>query len=346
FMHALEAAVQPLFTAPIEDVGPFEQVLAQLQKGWGRSALEAQRSSHGAIEVLRHAEQRNLLAEKVALEIQSHPDAARVPSVVMDFLCGPWAQVLAQARIVDGAGSATAEKFHALISALLWSTQPSLTRKNYAKLTRLLPMLLSTLREGLESIHYPVTRTSVFLEALMGLHQMAFRAAQRPQEEVPEPEPAARPSRRLLLVERGDPWVAPEEARATNFLELPDSELPSTQADPVDPGDATLLAAPLAEEELADPATDVVVSDLPLGSWIEMYVGGQWLRTQLTWASPHGTLFLFTSVFGSTQSITRRSCDKMAAAGNLRVVSGQPVVDGALNAVAQQAMRNSVDTSY
>jgi hypothetical protein len=44
--------------------------------------------------------------------------------------------------------------------------------------------------------------------------------------------------------------------------------------------------------------------------------------------------------------MTRRSRDKLVAAGNLRIISGLPVMDGALNAVAQQAMRNSVDTTY
>jgi hypothetical protein len=34
----------------------------------------------------------------------------------------------------------------------------------------------------------------------------------------------------------------------------------------------------------------------------------------------------------------------LVAAGHLRVISGQPVVDGALNVVAQMAMRNSVNT--
>ena len=36
-------------------------------------------------------------------------------------------------------------------------------------------------------------------------------------------------------------------------------------------------------------------SDMPLGAWVELLVDGQWVRTQLTWASPHKTLFLFTT---------------------------------------------------
>jgi len=82
---------------------------------------------------------------------------------------------------------------------------------------------------------------------------------------------------------------------------------------------------------------------LPVGAWVELLVNGVWVRTQLSWASPHGSLFLFTSAYGSTQSMTRRSRDKLLAAGSMRIVSDQTVVDGALDAVAQTAMLNSID---
>jgi hypothetical protein len=234
--------------------------------------------------------------------------------------------VVAQARI-DGLGSSlAADKYKALISALLWSTTPELTRKNTTKLTRLVPMLITTLREGLETIKYPFTKTSVFLETLMGLHQLAFKANLKPQPSVDVAEPAlpVAASIRASLLAEGDPWVAPEEALASNFMELPD------------------LPASVAPGSLLPDSFD----NLPLGSWVELLVNGQWIRTQLTWASPHGTLFLFTSVLGTTQSMTRRSRDKLEAAGNLRVISGAPVVEGALNAVAQMALQNSLKSGH
>jgi hypothetical protein len=315
----------------IEDAEPFEKVLHQLQGEWKQAERASARSREEAMQALQQAEQRNLLAEKIAREVASHPDAARVPAVVMDFLCGPWAQVVAQARIGGATAEGAADKYQALISALLWSTDPELTRKNIAKLTRLVPLLLGNLREGLETIRYPATRTSVFLEALMGLHQQAFRAAKSPPRPEPKPEPevAPVPSTRSNLVDEGNPWVAPQEAQASNFIELPDS-----------PAEAP--AAPPAAAAASAPA----LSNLPLGSWVEMRVQDQWVRTQLTWASPHGTLFLFTNAQGATQSMTRRSGDKLAAAGHLRVISDRPVVDGALNAVAQMALRNSVNTGF
>ena len=72
--------------------------------------------------------------------------------------------------------------------------------------------------------------------------------------------------------------------------------------------------------------------------------GSQWERTQLSWIGPHGTMFLFTSASGRTQSMTLRLVDRLIQQGAMHVLTQQTVVDGALDAVAQAAMRNSVDS--
>jgi hypothetical protein len=350
FLQGLSLALAPLQNATIESAEPFEQVLAKLQASWTRATHDSELARRAAVAALRHAEQRNLLAGKIAREIDAHPDTSQVPGVVMNFLCGPWSQVIAEAHLTGGADDVGAEKYKALVPDLLWSTHPALVRKNYAKLTRLVPPLLATLREGLETIHYPSSRTSEFLEALLGLHQLAFRTAQKPADAIPEPEPAPEPlppaSARVLPMEDGDPWVAPQEASVSNLMEFTDDA--PARDEPV----ASMLETAAADQVSGDGATEppvdraVDVQNLPLGSWLELLVNGAWERRQLTWASPHGTLFLFTSASGSPQSMTRRSLDKLVGIGNLRVVSGRTLVDGALNAVAQQAMRNSVDTVF
>ena len=38
-------------------------------------------------------------------EVLQRPDAVQVPSIVLDFLCGPWAQVVAHARMTDRSGA-------------------------------------------------------------------------------------------------------------------------------------------------------------------------------------------------------------------------------------------------
>ena len=74
-----------------------------------------------------------------------------------------------------------------------------------------------------------------------------------------------------------------------------------------------------------------------VGAWIELITNRRKVRTQLTWASPHHTLFLFTAPDGSTQTMTRRMRDKLAAEGTLRVISTQPVVGRAMEALSDTA---------
>jgi len=306
-------------------VDPFIDVLAELREGWARAARAREQQRALAVETLQHAEARNLLAEKIAREIAAHPDCASVPAVVTEFLCGPWAQVVAQARIKDGAGSPTSDRYQALISALLWSAHPQLARQNVAKLTRVVPRLISTLREGLESIHFPATRASAFMEALMALHQRAFQGPGAAA--APAPVEASTPAREAPALAT-EPWIDPAEAQNSNYVEIADAA-PALEATPAE-------SAPAVESAPAD-------GELLLGSWVEIMVDDKWVRSQLTWASPHGTLFLFTGSTGSIQSMTRRTRDKLLAAGRFRLLSERTVLDGAFDAVAQAALRNSVD---
>lgn len=62
-----------------------------------------------------------------------------------------------------------------------------------------------------------------------------------------------------------------------------------------------------------------------IGIWVEITSQrGKPVCTQLTWTSPHKTLFLFTGQDKSTQSMTRRVRDKLMAEGSLRVLPEAP----------------------
>lgn len=352
FEAALHRLLGPLMSLQIEDAQPFEQVLQQLIQAWDERKPPS-KLAH-AVEALQHAEKRNLLAEKIARDIEARPDAAQIPSGVLDFLCGPWAQVVAHARLTRHNEGEDPGHYGELALALIWSVQPELTSKNISKLTRLVSKMLAKLREGLDLIDYPSVKTSAFFDQLMKLHQQAFRPAsvRAAAPAVPaaaKPVPAKAEGLLASLLDDANPWVAPAEAKASGFMEL--MEEPPRAATAPAPLLPSVTVRPVASFAPTQPATldipnevaalaDVV---LPVGAWVELQVNGVWMRTQLSWASPHGTLFLFTNTYGQTKSMTRRLRDKMFALGSMRMVSAQPLVDDALDAVAQTAMRNSMD---
>lgn len=331
FLVSLQRFVSPLATAQIDSAEPFAQALKSLTSVWHQAAAQVDVTGHrnNAVAMLEFVEARNLLAGKKVSGMQSMAALAQVPQSLLDFLFGPWAQVMATAELKDTTHSDDPGHYKALVNTLLWSAQPELTRKNIDKLTKLVPRLLSGLREGLRLIDYPPIKTSVFFDELMQLHQQAFR---------PAPSlPAASGRAGLPATLLGDQahWVAPAEAKASGFMVFPDE--PAVQVDAVD------TASPAAKAPTSLLPDGAGLDALSVGTWVELQDKEAWTRTQLSWISPQRTMYLFTSVQGKTQSMTQRMLERLHGSGALRVLSVQSMVDGALDAVVQTAMRNSLD---
>jgi hypothetical protein len=299
-MRLVDQAVNHLAQQEVTSAAPFEAVLKALESAWDVQEKKLQAHREAEEKALLDAEQREMLAEKVASNIRALPDVGDVPANIMDFAAGPWADVVALAQISKPADSTEADPggYLALVPLLFWSVQPALVGDDKAKLVDAIPGMLTTLREGLATIGNPDERTSEFIERLVLLHQQVLET---PHDAEPgEPDP--------LETQSGEPSVLPET--------MVDVDLATVPGEP------------------APPATATIDDAFTVGSWVDLVTAGKVMRTQLTWTSPHKTLFLFTAADGSTQSMTRRMRDKLAAEGSLRVLSSQHVVDRAIDAMA------------
>ena len=323
FLKTVSDAVAVL-TGGAGDAASFARELLELEDGWSREEVVQRQKNEEAARALLHAEQRNLLAQRLADDFYERQRNKDIPELVVGFLRGPWAQVVAQSQLSCADGSADPGGYLALVDDLLWSVQLRLARRNRARLVQLVPNLLVTLRQGLQLIQYPEERIPVFFDALITLHEQVF--------EGPRLQPLAEPADPMLqgdseMMEQigpsdapdaGEFWVADDEVRESGYL---------------------------AED--ADPALDAVqrpwsAGDLNTGAWVELIVEGVWLRAQLTWASPHRTLFMFVSRTGLAHSMSRRTMDRLRMQGRVRFVSDGHVVDNALDAVARTALLNDL----
>ena len=315
----------------------FPTLLDQLRQSEDRAVPRGEREARGrAVQTLVKVEQRKLLAEKIANEFRARPDYPRTPGPVRRFLTGVWAQVVAKARIDEAdnppltSGDPTSKRYVDILSDLLWSSQLALESQNRPRLVRIIPPVLRTLREGLDAIDYPRDKVEAFFQTLMGLHEAAYKT-QRSSEAAPAPTEV---DASVFNPDDAELWMRQHEAKATNFY---DDSLPET----TQPGFA---ATQPMQREWVDIKAGMVLRDatsLAVGSWFDLYQEGQALRVQLTWASPHGTLFLFGTASGKSMSMTRRGVDRLIEQDKLRVVADHSVVDEALDAVAQQALKNS-----
>jgi hypothetical protein len=314
--------------APTQSLPELMPVLLQRFTEADAASASSQAPQRGlAMKTLVRVEQRRLLAERVAVEIQARNDFARAPGVVRRFLTGPWAQVVAQARLdsaEDGEASpadAAAHRYMSVLPDLLWSSQLAQASLNRPRLIKVIPGLLRTLREGLDAIDYPRPQAESFFQALMGLHEAAYKT-QRSESQPQDNPPSQQDPDEYEL------WMQPEEARDTGFM---DDLAIETQP-------AFLDTQPMSEDELpAKPS----VGPLTVGCWVDLLQHDQPLRARLSWASPHGTMFLFTAADGHSISLTKHGLERLQELGRLHLVAGQGVVDEALDAVARQAFINS-----
>lgn len=328
FLSTVEDAVQWL-GSKVVDADTFGELLDHLHAQWSEHDQALRQRREDAARALLHAEQRNLLAQKLAADFVEQIRQLDVPDFVGDFLRTSWAQVVAEAQLSCADGSDDPYGYRAMVDDLVWSVQKSTATRGRAKrLVQMIPGLLGKLREGLERIEYPPELTARFFNNLIVLHKAAVQegrdavmqaaadAAETEESKISAEEEAA------ALV-----WLDKKESEDSGWI---DEEVLSPEH----------VASP--EAALDEPPAGARAGDMKTGTWVELSVKGEWVRAQLTWASPAGTLFMFTSQAGTAHSMSRRTLDRLRAQDHIKVVAERNVVDEALDEVAQRALRNSV----
>lgn len=327
FLTTVEHAVRWLDSKVI-DADVFGELLDHLQAQWTDHDQAVRHRREEAARALLHAEQRNLLAQKLAADFEEAHGELEVPQFVTDFLKGSWAQVVAQAQLSCADGSDDPYGYRALVDDLIWSVQKSTAQRGrMRRLAQMVPGLLARLREGLQRIDYPPELTDRFFDHLVAIHESALQEG-RDQAAKARAE-AAEAQEAEFDDSQAAPWLASQEAAESGYV--PD--------EPLTPEELEILAGPPG----GLPPEPVSAGELRTGSWVELRSGSEWLRVQLTWASPHATLFMFTSQAGTAHSMSRRTLERLRAQGHIKIVAERNVVDEALDHVAQAALQNSLD---
>lgn len=357
FIKMVSSAVLELLGSDGEPES-FARALTMLDAQWSRVDLALRARQEDAARALMHAEQRNMLAQRLAADFQERLQDKEIPDFVAAFLSGPWSQVVAESQL-RGDGTTDADGYLALVDDLIWSAQVKLARRNRTRLVQLVPTLLVKLRHGLQLIEYPPERIPRFLDQLIALHEKAFEA---PKVKAPAPAKTAKPSQ--APEDEGDPMDGLEVTELDGFPdELPEDFSQESGGESTGYGvieaadaDSIWMAGHEADEAGYLPEGDVMpdaasagapvsgtwnAADLAIGCWVELQLKGEWVRAQLTWASPHRTLFMFISGKGLAHSMSRRTMEQLRTRGLMRIVSERHMVDNALDAVAQTALLNA-----
>jgi len=234
--------------------------------------------------------------------------------------------------MADQSGSDDPGGYSAVIDELLSSTQFTIDPERRARVAKKVPGLVAALRGGLASIEYPEDHARRFLQSLAQLHRAALRHAQAPAAPPPEPMASAVRDER----EPSELWFEPTEARASSLMEIAPATEPQSGPE----------TAPVPIGEMARARQPLPVERLQEGVWVDLYLDGAWGRWRLAWASPQQLLFMFADGSGHYKSMTRSVLETLNRVGALRFVSPERVVERALDAVAETALRNSTQSVY
>ena len=273
FLHQIDQSVAHLAKVELRDAAPFARVLKVLRRAWTEQEARQQQKLN------------QRLSQKIAADIRQLPDTDKVGHRWMDFLTGPWADVVALAQDAASDTQSDPGGYLALVPVLLACAQPDTPADESERPRSELAAMLPVVRRGLRSLDWSDSRIAELLEqftALSQAHQDAARqSVQPPLQAGAPPEPDAQTEIQTIRLGAG---------------------APTTSAGvPLDTQGAPLTAL------------------LQLGQWVELAANRhQTVRTRLTWCSPHQTLFLFTAPDGSTQSMTRRMIERQMAQGQFR----------------------------
>lgn len=333
FQHLREVAVL-LADEGVKDSEDFARVLHDFESRQNRNTPENRKAQRLAVQALLQAEQRNLLAVKIATEIRARPDFIDDNRLITAFLTGPWSQVLAQERLAAlGKTNGGAASFSLALDHVLWSLNVEQATRHRKRLLGMIPDLLASLRKGLSSIDFPAEQSRPFFDELMVVHRAALKTV--PGLPAQSEDSSHSPLGRMFAQssELAPLWLAPSEVQDSGFMD--------DQDELTQPWPAVNLLDPQSNEAPAEPEPDAKM-EIGLGDWVDLLVDMQWLRAELTWVSPHNTLFMFTSQGGRKHSMTSRVLRNLLSMNLVKVVSQQGVVEGALDSVARTAMQNSV----
>jgi len=271
----IDQVVQRLLNDFVDDPAIFAELLAEFMAFTGderrRSDLLEQRT--------RDAEEGRAKSELARQQVEQALNqrllGKTLPETVVRLLQEAWSKVLMLTCLKHGVESAQWQAVLVTMDELVWSVEPHEDPQARLRLLELVPGLLRSLREGLDSAGIDPFVTSEFFARLEALHVQAFQRFKRAMPVEVDNSEAAAPT---LAEEAAQVLPADEVATVLPLLELPVSVEAQQAEEPemVEVIEEIILLAPgerreqESEVNLADDDEALLqVDGLRVGSWVE-----------------------------------------------------------------------------
>lgn len=249
--------------------------------------------------------------QRVRAAIEQPIGKKGIPQPIVNFLRGPWQAVLSKIAEEAGCKGIAWQTGLRVIEQLLWSVAPKHSARERKLCAELIPHLLSDINEGLAVIAWDHGQKNNFHAELEALHLTALRPAMAKQR------------------------FAPSHAKAFAHDDTEPTEI--TLASDQNTKQVEVFAQ--SDEKTA--ALYQFANELPLGTWLDLADEDfRESRVKLAWKDEIlKTLTFVNRRFHVVAEVNLSDLANKFAEGKARIVEDVPLVDRALDAIANKLAR-------
>lgn len=343
FLSSVRHVIDAFLVSKSHPLKTLAKANAWLEMKWVKPDFHSSSQDQGQSkdQTIIAARNRNIIATTVLSDLKKQiPNLDKAPRYVIEFVSGPWVNVIAFIDINIGVANRifSREKAIDTVKLLVWSLSTKEARKDVQTYARVVLDIESQIIRGLSLLG--VSERDMALVNFVGRmnrhHSMILVSAKsKSHQTIPIRHDYFSEALNPVPATQGE-WLTPNESKVVgklNFEAPPDfsrSDFLNTDV-MVDFGDSYGSESRLADTT-GDPFTDI--KNASVNDWFEFFMRNAWHRVCLNWcntsATQRGTMFMFQKASGDVITMTDRQFEKLIAKDRVRVVSDSPILSKAL----------------
>ena len=324
-----ESSSLELFTSLLDEFDGFitKELRAENQK------------TESAIEGVEKARNRTIRFAHTTEKLREALNGLSIDPVLKDFFENAWVYVV---ELADGQDHNRAYRYRLMVPDLLWSIVPKAKEEDRQQLLALLPIMLSTLKDGLESIQWEEDRKTELMNWLVKAHTKSLRLS-------PSATLEEYPSLSTIHNHFNNFFKDIDPVNFGSLKNQSSSEIRRFLDDAIKDLDIKVqLLDNVYEEELPSNDTkimeersddaDQIFEKLRTGIAIELRLGGEPSEGKLSWIDPALTSLILTLDGQEEPSmVSVRMFRRMIAHGRVRFIEAEPLFERAVQSLLKSA---------
>ncbi len=330
--------VETLLQDESENSQLFSRMLDEFDAFIAKELRACDKKTEEAIEGAEQARNRTLRFAHTSAQLHEALLGLKIDPYLQNFFETVWVYAL---ELADREDAKRAHRFRLFVPDLLWSIVPKSSEEERMQLLALLPIILSTLKEGMTSIQWNEAQQESLMNWLVAAHTKSMRVHHAA---------GAQPNASLSSIHQhfnhffADPDLenyAPlkngERSDVDKFLDDAIKEL-DIQVQLLDQVYVRELPKEEDDARTNDSNIDLVMEQLKTGVAVEINLGGEPAQGKLNWIDPAFTN-LILNLDGQEQPsmVSVRMFRRMIAHGRVKFLETEPLFERAVQSLLKSA---------